>query len=360
MSANDATLAAAPATLPEYLAHWAATRARAIALRHKSLGVWIDWTWVDLLEEVERVAVALDARGFGSLAMRRCFPLACPHGPWRRRSRHADTSSGAVIWAEPAGARQPLDESAEAGPPALARFTPDALGGAAHAPPLRAQPDDTAFRVSESTLSLTHAALIAAARGWLDGDDVRAGDRAFTAEAPTTEAAVVFLAGWLVAGIVLILPEDATTADADRREAQPTIVAASEAAYEKLRQRVADNLPAAGTRLRTVVDAGLTASTRNRARRALGGWLVRRPLRELLGFRRAALALVLDQEPPPVAAQELFAQLGVPLRALTGEPRAELAAPPAPFSRAIDDHAPLFEPALALSASSSAPVGKLT
>jgi hypothetical protein len=183
-----------------------------------------------------------------------------------------------------------------------------------------------AFRVSDGAGPLTQAGLIGAARSWMQANGVRAADCAFTGEAPTTEAAAIFIAGWLVAGLTLILPEDPTTADADRREAQPTIVAATGATYERLQQQVADNLPAAGSRLRRAVDAGLAASPRDRVRRALGGWLVRRPLRGILGFRRAVLALVLDEAPPPADAQELFAQVGVPLRALTGGPRAERAA----------------------------------
>ena len=263
-----------PATLPEYLAHWAAARPRAIAIRHKSLGVWEAWTWSDLQAEVGRVSATLE-------------------------SQLVDPGDAAAF-------------SSGLSPRALAAvLAAQALSGGA-------------FDVSGGAGALTHAELIAAARTWLDANGVGAEARAFTWEAPTTEAAAIFIAGWLVAGIALILPEDATTADADRREAQPTIVAATAASYEQLRQRVADNLPAVGTRLRTAVDAGLAASPKNRARRVLGGWLVRRPLREILGLRRAALALVLDEEPPPVAARELFAQLGVPLRALTREPRAEI------------------------------------
>src|SRR3954467_14831049 len=53
-----------PATLPDYLAHWAFHRARAVALRHKAHGNWSAWTWGDLQAEVARVAAALAARGF--------------------------------------------------------------------------------------------------------------------------------------------------------------------------------------------------------------------------------------------------------------------------------------------------------
>jgi long-subunit acyl-CoA synthetase (AMP-forming) len=263
------------ATLPEHLARWATTRPRAIAIRHKSLGVWEVWTWSDLQAEVGRVEAAIEAQGL-------------------EPGDAATFSSG---------------------------LSPRALASA-----LAAQArSGEAFFVSDGAGPLTQAGLIGAARSWLEANGVRAADRAFIGEAPTTEAAAIFIAGWLVAGITLILPEDPTTADADRGEAQPTIVAAIGATYERLQQRVADNLPAAGTRLRTAVDAALATSPGDRVRRALGGWLLRRPLRGILGFRRAALALVLDDAPPPAETRELFAQLGVPLRALAQGPRAEVA-----------------------------------
>ena len=250
----------AAATLREYLAYWAATRPRAIAIRHKSLGVWETWTWSDLQAEVGRVATTTESPGSRGDAV----PVA------------SDLSPRALATALAAGV-------------------------------------------------LAQDGLVAAARTWLDANGVTAQDRAFISEAPTTEAAAIFIAGWLVAGITLILPEDSTTADADRREAQPTIVAATGATYARLRQRLSDNLPATGTRLRSAVDAGLAASPRDWVRRALGGWLIRRPLRTILGLRRAALALVLDETPPAPEARELFAQLGVPLRALGRGPVSELA-----------------------------------
>lgn len=255
---HDTTLALA--TLREYLALWAATRPRAVAIRYKALGVWGTWTWSNLQAEVGHVVAATGSQGV--------------------RGDASPLSSG---------------------------LTPRVLATAL------------------ATGALAQAGLIASARIWLDANDVNADDRAFAWDAPTTDAAAVFIAGWLVAGITLILPEDPTTADADRREAQPTIVAATGASYERLRQRVADNLPARGTRLRTAVDAGLAASPRDWIRRALGGWLVRHPLRAILGLRRAALALVLDEAPLAPEAQDLFAQLGVPLRTLTQVPRGQIA-----------------------------------
>jgi acyl-CoA synthetase (AMP-forming)/AMP-acid ligase II len=234
---------------------------------------------------------------------------------------------------------------------------------------LPANPDDSAFLFVGGAAggvatgadgrpvapSLTQAASIAGARAWLEAEAVGAGGTAFAWEGPTTAAAAIFLAGWLVAGFTLSLPEDATTADADRREVQPTIVAATGTAYERLQQQVADNLPRPGGLIRRAVDAGL-ASTAGGVRGALGSWLVRRPLREVLGLRRVAVALELGAS-APAAAQELLARLGVPLRALPVAATAEPGAAEAPFSRSAPDHSIRFEPALALSSSTP---GKLT
>jgi hypothetical protein len=245
--------------------------------------------------------------------------------------------------------------SPQEGPAAALRGYADAVagdGGPRQPPPSRARPSDAAVHVLGRAQSLTHAALVAAARAWLEANEIGAGHRAFTWEAPTTEAAAIFIASWLAGGLSLTLPEDAATADADRREDQPTIVAATAAAYERLWQQIADNLPAPGTWLRRAVDAGLVSAAGQRIRRAFGAWIVRRPLRKVIGFGRAELAVVLDAAPPSPAAQASFARLGVPLRALSPGSSPEVAGAAARFSPPAADHAPLFEARLA--------AGKLT
>ena len=399
---------AAPATLPEHLARWGAERGRSIALRHKTHGVWVTWTWGDLQAEVARIAAALADRRF-----ERGDVIAVASGLSPQAlavTLAAQGLGGAALWVDPeavgvpgAGASADGEAVSPSAPGARFGFARDEAGlvglrariGADHwalalftaehvspqaegddgrsavrayaevaanvvaaprANPLRATPGAPAFfflpgdvavgeRSRPQAASLTQAASIAGARRWLEAEAVGAGGAAFAWEGPTTAAAAIFLAGWLVAGFTLNLPEDATTADADRREVQPTIVAASGTAYERLRQQVADNLPAPGGLIRKAVDAGLT-STIGGARGALGWWLVRRPLREVLGLKRVQAALVLGA-PAPAASEELLARLGVRLRVLP----AEIGAAEAPLSRSAPDHSIRFEPALALSSS---------
>jgi long-chain acyl-CoA synthetase len=428
-SSTSPPASAARATLPEYLARWAAERPRALAIRHKSHGAWAAWTWGDLQSEVDRVAAALAARRFdpGDVVAIAAFPspqaLAVTVA--------AQGLGGAAIWIDPdalvplvgqsaaasAGERSPLDGApvsrlvpaarfgfardeatlarlharfgsagcwalglftAEHGSPAdspaaAVRVYADAAadhGGIPEKAPLRVKPSDAGFFFPHHTAaavifdvarsaapSLPQAALVAGAQAWLESERIGAEHQAFLGEAPTTEAGAIFLAGWLVGGLSLGLPEDATTADTDRREMQPTIVAATGAAYGRLWQRVADNLPAPRTLLGAFVDAGL-ASAAGRARRAVSWWLVRRPLREVLGFRRLEVAFVLGAASLPAAARDRLAGLGVRLRALPLASDADAdAAADVSFCLSAAGHSRPFEPVLALSSSSA---GKVT
>lgn len=46
------------------LQRWARERPTQIALRHRRLGAWKAWRWIDVLREVERVADGLRQQGF--------------------------------------------------------------------------------------------------------------------------------------------------------------------------------------------------------------------------------------------------------------------------------------------------------
>lgn len=58
MSAHDK-----PQTLPQWLLHNAATRPGEVAQRHKRDGVWKEFSWTDVRDEVRALALALRARG---------------------------------------------------------------------------------------------------------------------------------------------------------------------------------------------------------------------------------------------------------------------------------------------------------
>jgi len=388
---------ARPSTLPGHLARWATERPRAIALRHKARGVWTAWTWSDLRAEVMRLAAALAARGFEPEDA--IVVAAGPSPPALAASLAAQSLGGAAWWLAPQTVRRPgaieatptfgarsantprfafaEDEVALAAvhmrlgsgaPWALALVTAEhaAAGegaasavrayadvvGQAHLPGDAASPaadrDVAAFVFSTDGggTALTQSEAVAAARRWLEVAHVDARVQAFASEGPTTAPNAIFLAGWLVGGFTLGLPEDATTSDADRRELQPTVVAASGGALERLWLRIVDGLPASGTLVRRIVNAGLAASDHG-FRGLAGWWLVRRPLRRVLGLGETRVTLALGGAPVPAAAQTLFAQLRVSLGALptANLSRAELAV----FS-SVADAATRFDPALALGA----------
>jgi long-chain acyl-CoA synthetase len=59
----SATLNKTPQTLPQWLLHNAATRGSEVAQRHKRDGVWHEFTWTDVRDEVRALALGLRARG---------------------------------------------------------------------------------------------------------------------------------------------------------------------------------------------------------------------------------------------------------------------------------------------------------
>lgn len=67
MSVHELPLPGLNAVNDEALAlleRWARERPERIALRHRRLGTWRAWRWIDVLREVERYAAGLDEQGF--------------------------------------------------------------------------------------------------------------------------------------------------------------------------------------------------------------------------------------------------------------------------------------------------------
>jgi len=344
-----------PGSLPDHLARSAARQAGAIALCHKARGGWVAWTWRDWNAEVKRVAAALATRGFrpGDVVA----IAAHPSPQALAVTLAAQTLGGAAMWLDPEFTQRPSirgpavekirfgfarDEAALAqlrarlglGEPwTLGLHTADhgspddaaaavrtyaaaaAEGDTFEESPRWARASDVAFWIEGDGLNrapsvLTHGTLADAGLAWLAAAGPVSAGVAFVAEAPTTAAVAAFFAGWLVGGFPLGLPEDPTTADTDRQELQPCIVAATGGAFGKFARRVTDSLPPPDTLSRRALDAGLSSRAR------WGGWVVRRRLREVLGLRRAEVALVLGDPSPPATAS-LFAALRILLRTLS-------------------------------------------
>ena len=99
----SATLNKTPQTLPQWLLHNAATRGGEVAQRHKRDGVWHEFSWTDVRDEVRALALGLRARGVrrarvqagGAVQLLRHHPVRARVG--HRGVPHAVCPRGGVL-----------------------------------------------------------------------------------------------------------------------------------------------------------------------------------------------------------------------------------------------------------------------
>src|SRR5690606_30168016 len=160
---------------------------------------------------------------------------------------------------------------------------------------------------------LSHAALIADGIRIIQTEQLRADDEALAARAFAAAGQVRYLlAPWLIGGFRLNLPESLATRDADRRELGPTLVLGTKETYERLARWVQERLPEPGSLRRKLVDWSLPPDLAGAAR-WLAELLIRRPLRDVIGFTRARHPLVVGS-PPAGDTARLFQALGIHIR----------------------------------------------
>jgi long-subunit acyl-CoA synthetase (AMP-forming) len=355
-----------PDTLPGWLRTQASLRGDAVALRHKRLGVWRPRTWREVEEEVLRLAAVLTARGFGPGDG--LIALTHPRPQAAYVALAAQWLGGTVVPLDPTqdvaslenvlerlGPRFAFAEgeeqvlllrrvSARSSPLALLLFADarglvhgsdseilsyeeatDQAATAGSAPPGPvARGDQTAFvfcrtdgaaqRAEPVVDAVTHEDLLQLGRALAEAErlDDRLEALVSRVFAHSAHARYV-LAPWLLTGFRINFPENTATRDHDRRELGPTMVVGTAETYGRLERRIADNLPPPGTLRRRLVDWALGSPT-GFLRRVLGEWLVRRPLRDVIGFSRVSVPLVVG---PPLEgrAAELFSRLGIDVRA---------------------------------------------
>jgi long-chain acyl-CoA synthetase len=351
---------AQPTTLPAWLAEQARRRAHAPALHGKQLGAWRSLRWDQVAAHTRALAAGLVRRGFGQGD---ALLLAAPP------SERAVLLSLAVQWL--GGIAVPLEPSL--GDTALARIvghlsprfaladddtTLDRLrllgvpvidgnprGLKAHPDPAvvgfdtvwtegghalaedpdtlsepRALADDDAFIFVDArgehelvTQHLRHASLIEDAHAVVAREGLDEHEEAFAARAFSASAQARYLiAPWLVAGFSIYFPEGLATRDNDRREIAPTLVAGTRETYARVAAIVRERLPASGWQ-RKRVDAALRG-TGGPLLRALAWWLVARPLREVIGFARTRVALVVGA-PLDASTRSLFTLLRIDVHA---------------------------------------------
>lgn len=342
---------AIPTTLPAWLAHQARQRPTAIALRHKRLGIWQVRNWAQVQSEVLALAGALRASGFGPGAQLAILSRPRPEALFAALAAQwlggtaalfdpLEDAAGqgaalrqagvdfifaegleeilrlreiglAPVWLAYADGRGMTDSQVRGD--ALDYVSLLAAEAEYGAPPVHS--DDAAFafyRQGDAGVErqrFSHTQLLQEGELLVRDERLTQREEALAARAfATSGQARYLLAPWLLAGFRLNFPERLETRDQDRRELGPSLVLGTRETYGRLQQRVRERLPLPGSPSRRLVDWAL---------RGKGGWigevLVRRPLRDVLGFSRTRVALLvgpaLEED-----TQRLFAGLGIEVR----------------------------------------------
>lgn len=344
-----------PASLPEWLQWQAHRQGEGIAVRHKRLGIWQARSWTQVDAEVRGLAGALQVRGFAGDAQ--LVVLSRPRPEALLAALAAQWLGGSAALLDPlepaAGQQELLRElqpdfvfaegleelerlrgaglaprlafyadvrgvKAQAGEQDYARLL---AGSGAARPELPAQTGRCAFAFyrrgadgRRERQQISHGELLREGRRLVQAEQLGAHEEALAARAFAAGGqARYLLAPWLIAGFRLNFPEGLATRDNDRRELGPTLVAGTRETYGRLYAQVQARLPPPGSAQGRLVDWAL-ARRSGLLRQMLGDWLVRRPLRDVLGFSRTRVPLLVG-EPLPQEVQAFFAGLGVAVRA---------------------------------------------
>lgn len=327
-----------PHTLPQALLHQAHTRGAATALRYKRLGIWHERRWSELADDIGQLAGALQQRGVGCdddlLILSQARPealLLALAAQWLGASvtlLDPDRDNRALLtqlrprWvlAQDLEAVQQVGECEAVvyldgrglNQPQHARLIAyaDLCVGAA-TPACAAHSNDLAFVFHTDTrVQLTHAQLLAGARTLIAREHLGSDEEALAARVfAASGQARYLLAPWLLAGFCLNFPEALSTRDTDRRELGPTLVLGTRESYGRLEEWVRERLPLPGTFSHRVYTWAMQP-TPSPVRRWLGHWLVRRPLRDVLGMSRLRAPLLVGPALSPHSAA-FFAALGI-------------------------------------------------
>lgn len=344
-------------SLPAWLQQQAQRQPRGIALRHKHLGVWQVRRWATLDAEVRALAAALAAHGFAAgaelLVLSRPRPealLLALAAQWLGgaaalldpldageaqvgllrelnpdfvfaegldellRVQRAGLRPTLLLYAEARGLSEWQGSATQAyaallATPAASQFEAQARGA------------EVAFVFYRQTAqgglerhTLSHAELLDEGQRLVRAEGLGAGEEALAARAfAAAGQARYLLAPWLIAGFRLNFPESLETRDRDRRELGPSLLLGTRETYGRLYAQALQRMPLPGSLARRLLDWAL-ADRPGLLRASLGHWLLRRPLRDVLGFSRTRVPLLVGA-PLAAEAQRFFAALGVAPRA---------------------------------------------
>ncbi|MCB5189770.1 AMP-binding protein [Methylobacillus arboreus] len=343
-------------TLPHQLAHQAATQPKRIALRHKHLGIWHEQRWQALRGEIGQLVDILDGFGFKrgdtlvllthprrealllSLAAQWLGGIAAPLDP----TLEEDTLALLLTHLKPAFAfaeeQQQVDQVLANSRPDVRIIYAEARGlsaysqmtlhhyqrllqdtpAAARAP--LAEADQSAFALYRvngerhvQVEHFRHGELLEEGRHLVFAERLGRNEEAFAARVFATSGHLRYLLSpWLTAGFTLNFPESIVTRDADRRELGPTLVVGTRDTYQRLESLVRARLPVPDSLLGRFITYALRPDG-TLLQRLLGYWLVKRPLRDVIGFSRIRVPLLIG---PALPAESLhfFKNLDIHIR----------------------------------------------
>lgn len=331
--------------LVSLLTHHASTQPNAIALRHKQLGFWQEWTWEKLLVLSEHYASALQAYGFQK---EQSFVIISPPNidviaislaiqALGGRVQLIDQSDDVVNSdqiLEYLSIRKPdyilIDQLEELVSLDAIHYhsiyifyiEQNHLNQFDHQYIIKLsallENNASTHRVSfknlivhdsyigfsfhhirenqQHNICFSHEDLINEAQQLIDQHQIGKDEQAFVARAFSSIGQIRYLwSSWLLAGFCLNIPETLNTRDQDRQIISPTLVLGTQATYERVRQRILQRLPQPRTWLYQTYQHALEQKQKQKKMSLLHKVLFelfKQIILEELGFARLKTALI--------------------------------------------------------------------
>ena len=346
-------------TLPSWLNFQASSFGKRVAIRHKQLGIWKESTWNDSRDEVYRLVQLLKSKGFASGDT--LFLLTHPRPEALLISVAAQWLGGIAAPIDPQNDVEQISELFQLLKPAFLfaegqlqvdlalklnepphliiyadqrglsayqdnslHFYAKAINAGLEVFDIRhvAESEHNAFaffRLDNTkqveVQLLKHREMLMQSRDLVSLESLTNSEEALVARTFAASGHVRYLlAPWLLTGFRLNFPENIDTRDNDRRELGPTLVAGTKQTYERLERLINARLPLNGTWLKAAFDWAIYPQSKHSLLgRLVANWLFLRPLRDVIGFSRTRVPLLVDE---PLSEQSLkfFNALGINVR----------------------------------------------